>query len=362
MHKLSINLVVHNEEQYLPFLLSSLKRQTFKDWGLTCIDNASTDKTVETIRKEFEGTNFRYRIIKNEKNIGFVGGHNQAFELADTPYILLQNADMYLMPNVLEEMINFLDNHFNTAAVAPRLMRWDFERVNASRMNGSDMINSAEDGFTSLIDSIGIKLFRNRRALEWLTKQEWVKDSEDKDVRRLYGKSAQEVFGISGALAVYRKEILNQVLMPDKKLFDTTYHTYKEDLDLAYRLQNAGCLSYVLLNTVAYHDRSSAGPKKSSNWAAVKNKKQQSFFTRFHSYKNHIKTLYKNEYWQNFLLDFPFVFWYEFKKLFYLLLTNPAVIIYGWLEIIKNFYYMNSARKSILKTRKMYWKGIRRWF
>ncbi|MEA3272044.1 MAG: glycosyltransferase family 2 protein [Patescibacteria group bacterium] len=352
MPKLSINLVARNEERYLPFLLASLKHQTFKDWELVCVDNASTDKTVEIIKREMEGSDINYRIIYNENNIGFVGGHNQAFKVSDAPYMLLQNPDMYLLPNVLEEMVKFLDRYSRVAAIAPRLMRWNFERV---------MADSAKEGFTSQIDSIGIRLFRNRRALEWLTKQEWAKDSASDEVRRLYNKSVREVFGVSGALAMYRKNLLNQILLPDGNLFDPTYHSYKEDVDLAYRLQNVGHLSYVLLDVVAYHDRTSAGPKKLSGLNAIRNKARQSYFTRYHSYKNHLRTLYKNEYWQNFILDFPFIFWLEFKKLFYLLLTNPKIVSKGLSEIIKNFSYLRSARHAILKTRRMYWRGIRRW-
>ena len=361
MPKLSVNLVIRNEEKYLPFLLSALKRQTFKEWELILVDNASTDKSVEIIKRGMEEIGVKYTIISNNENLGFAAGHNQAFKITSAPYFLLQNPDMYLMPNVFEKMVEFLDDHQNVAVVAPRLMRWDFEKVKASFINGLDIVNSSKEGFTLKIDSIGIKLYRNRRALEWLTKQTWAKDSENEIVRKIYEKSVVEVFGASGALAIYRKEKLNTVLLPENNLFDPTYHSYKEDLDLAYRLQNAGFQSFIILDTIAYHDRTSAGPAKINDWQAIKNKKQQSEFTRFHSYKNHLMTLYKNEYWQNFIIDFPFIFWYELKKFLYLLFSNPTILFNGFKEIIKNFLYTQKARKSILKTRKMYWKGIRRW-
>ena len=108
MSKLTVNLVVQNGEKYIPFLFASLKRQTFKDWELLFWDNASTDKTVELIEKEMAGVGIPFRIIKSAENIGFSGGHNKLYHEVKTPYFLLQNVDMYLMPDALEKMVNFL--------------------------------------------------------------------------------------------------------------------------------------------------------------------------------------------------------------------------------------------------------------
>lgn len=362
MPKLSIHLVVKNEEKHLPFLLLSLKQQTFKDFEIICINNASTDKTEEIIRRELNDSGIKYTILKNEENVGFSGGHNQAYKLSSSPYILLQNADMFLIPDCLEKMVNFSDVHTGTVAVAPRLMRWNFEQVQAALTNGLDPISAAKEGFTSQIDSIGITLFRNRRALEWLTKKEWSKDSESKEIRNLYEKTAKEVFGVSGALAMYRKKILDEIISSEENIFDSTFHSYKEDLDLSYRLQNSGHISYVLLDVVAYHDRTSAGPESLGDISALRNKKRQSYFIRFYSYKNHLKTLYKNEYWQNFVLDFPFIFWYEFKKVVYLSTKDPKILFLSLIEIAREFSQLHKARKLVLKNRRMYWKGIRRWF
>jgi GT2 family glycosyltransferase len=301
------------------------------------------------------------RFIYNKENLGFSTGHNLAYHEVKTPYFLLQNVDMYLSPDVLEKLVNFMEVHSDTVSVTPRLMRWDCEKTMAVKQTGVELNEAARMGFTTQIDAIGIRLFRNRRAVEWLTRQEWSAESDNKDVKEIYPKQVQEVFGVSGAFPMYRKSITDKVLLPENNLFDPTYHSYKEDLDLAYRLRNAGYVSYVLLDAVAYHDRLAAGPKTMSDTAAMKNKTKQSYYIRFHSYKNHLRTLYKNEYWQNFLIDFPYIFWYEFKKFIYLLIFNPAVIFNGWKEMLTNVRYTISARRAILSSRKMYWKGIRRW-
>ena len=362
MKKLSINLVVYNGAPYIPFVLASLKNQTFKDFEMIIVDNASTDGTVELVKKELDGSGIEYRLIQNNENLGFSCGHNQAHKETRTPYFAILNADMHLMADTLEKIVNFLDAHTDTAAVAPRLMRWDFALTRTAMEAMANREEAVRQGFTSQIDAIGIRLFRNRRAVEWLTRQDWAKDSASVDVQKIYDKNVLEVFGVSGAFVIYRKNVVDNVLLPGGNMFDPTYHSYKEDLDLAYRLRNAGFMSYVILDAVVYHDRHGAGPKQMSDWAALKNKSSQSFFISFHSYKNHLRTLYKNEYWQNYLIDFPLIFWYELKKFNYLLLTNPKVVFKGWAEIIKNFKYTREARRAVVKSRKMYWKGLRRWW
>ena len=360
--KLSVNLVVHNGERYIPFLFDALKRQTFNDWEMIIIDNASDDNTAAVFERELAGSGIKHRLLRNPENFGFAVGHNQAFRVSETPYVLMLNVDMYLSPDVLEKSVAFLDSHEQTAAVTPRLMRWDFERTLAARDAGSEIIEAAKAGFTSRVDAIGIRLFRNRRAIEWLAQQEWTADNPNPEVVKIFNKPAWEIFGVSGALPMYRKNMLEKILLPGENVFDPTYHSYKEDLDLAYRLRNAGYISCVLLDTVAYHDRTAAAPKETGDWAAIKNKKRQSRFVRFHSYKNHIRTLWKNEYWQNFLLDFPWIFWLELKKFIFILCTSPSIIFSGWWEIFKQRKYTRAAARTIRQTRRMYWRGIRRWF
>lgn len=348
MSKLSINIIVCSAQEavYIPYLFESLKKQTFQDWEMLVIDNNSDGNVLSLVEDNLKALNKAYTVLKQGQNIGFAAGHNVGYKATTAPYVLLQNPDMYLMPEALEKMVNFLDEHHEVSTVSSRLMRWDF----------------VVKQFTSDIDAIGIRLLRSRRAIEWLTRECWAKDSTNREVREMYDKKVVEVFGVSGAFAMYRKSAIDKLLLPGGNMFDPTYHSYKEDLDLAYRLRNAGYTSYVLLDAVAYHDRTAAGPQTLGDFAAVKNKRRQSKYVRLHSYKNHLRTLYKNEYWQNFILDCPFILWFELKKFVYLLLTCPGILFQSWLEIIKNFKYTREAKQAIRTSRKMYWKGLRRWF
>lgn len=323
------------------------------------VDNHSSGRVRSLVESALKEMHKPYQVIENKENAGFAIGHNQAMKQSTAEYALLLNPDMYLLPNVLEKLVSLLDEHAEVVSVAPRLMRWNFSLVSEI---GDDLLSRASVGFTEQVDAIGIRLFHNRRAVEWLAQQQWSKENSNADVRRLYGKEIVEVFGVSGALAMYRRSTLQKVVFEDGNMFDPTYHSYKEDLDLAYRLRDLGHTTYVVLDAVAYHDRTSAAPMNISDWAAIKNKKRQSRYVRFHSYKNHLRTLYKNEYWQNFFLDLPFIAWYEFKKFVFLLCTSPSILCRAWYEVFRHIGYTRNARRFVKKNRKMYWKGLRRWF
>ena len=362
--KLSVHLVTWNGEKYIPHLFESLKKQSYADWTLLVIDNNSGDGTVELIKKESSNFLVKWKLIENKTNLGFAGGHNQAFRESESEYVLLLNQDMYLAPDCLEKVVMFLDQHPEAASVSPRLMKWDFPA-----------------NFTEKIEALGIKVYPSRRVVEQYTQQNWsdlkkiichCEERSDEAIPR-FGSANRgiaalplvarndslEVFGVSGALPALRRSAIKNVAYPDGSIFDESYHSYKEDVDLAWRLAVNGQKSYVLLDAVAYHDRSAAGPKQADDASALANKKQQSEWVKYHSYKNHLMTLYKNEYWQNFALDFPWILWYELKKFVYFLLFDRHIL--GGLKEIFN-KDLAKKRRLIKSFRKISWQEMRKWW
>lgn len=339
--KLSVNLVSWSGAKYIPYLMKSLRNQTFKDWSLFVLDNNSTDNTVELIKREIENFPVFVEIVENSENLGFSGGHNLAFKKTESDYVLLLNQDTYLMPDYLEKMVKFMDEHQDTAAVSGRLMKWDF----------ASLQDNLENTFTKQIDSLGFRIFKSRRVVEIGVGEGW-KGSLSQ---------AKEVFGVSGTLPVYCREALQEVAFEDGNIFDSLYESYKEDVDLAYRLQLKRLKAYILPEVVAYHDRTMAGPKMMDDLSAMKNKRQQSPRLSYLSYRNHLMNLYKNEMWQNFLLDFFPIFWYELKKFVYYLFFNPAVLK-GWKFLWQHHAELKNKRIFVQQNKKINWREIRRWF
>jgi len=346
MSKLSVNLVVWNGAKYLPYLFDSLRKQTFSDWTLLILDNNSTDNTVEIIEKEIANFPVSTKFFKEKENFGFAKGHNILFRQSDSEYFLLLNQDMYLSENCLAEMVDFLDTHIDVAGVSPRLMRWDFAKI------GEGLQNT----FSSQIDALGLKVFRSRRVIEQYTGESW-----ENLKNKINTNNILEVFGVSGAFPMYRREAIKKVLFANGQMLDESYHSYKEDVDLAWRLRLAGYSSFVILNTVAYHDRAGAGPKEKSDWAAMQNKKKHSPWVKYYSYRNHLMTLYKNEYGKNFWLDFIFIAWYELKKLAYFVFFAPSVLR-GLKDIWVSRYELKAKRGEIRKMGKISPQDLRKWW
>lgn len=348
--KLTVHLVTWNGKKYIPYLFNALRKQTFTDWSLLVIDNRSNDGTVEAIKKELENFPVECKIIENKANGGFAPSHNRAFRETSAEYLLLLNQDIYLMPDCFKIMVGFLEAHPEVAAVSPRLMKWNFASI---KSNGKSLnFDGLYKSFSDQIDAIGLKIFRNRRVVDWLTQQTWTDKAENEYV---------EVFGVSGAFPMYRRWAIREVAYAGGQIFDESYHSYKEDVDLAYRLAARGFKSYVLLGAVAYHDRAGAGAKEMADRVAVDNKQRQSDYVRHNSYKNHLQTIFKNEYWQNFLLDFPWIFWYELKKFVYFFIFNRKVLC-GICEIWKRRSDLKNKRKEIVKIRAIDWKTFRKWW
>lgn len=72
MNKVTIIMPAYNAEQYIVNAISSIINQTYKNWELIIIDDKSTDKTINIIRKYIQSTDNKYNIIlhENKKNVG----------------------------------------------------------------------------------------------------------------------------------------------------------------------------------------------------------------------------------------------------------------------------------------------------
>jgi GT2 family glycosyltransferase len=344
MVKLSVNLVSWNGAKYVPYLFDSLRKQTLKDWQLLIVDNNSQDVMLELMKKELINFPVKFEIIGNKSNLGFAGGHNMAFKKIDSEYVLMLNQDMYLMPDCLEKIVKFLDYNTQVVAASPRLMKWNFNEVR----------QGLEKSFTDQIDTLGLEVFRNRRVVEKFAGQSWL------DVQKNIGNTRSlRVFGLSGALPFFRKSKVEEVVFQNGNIFDELYQSYKEDVDLAFRLAAHDSEACIALDAVAYHDRSASGSKDTSDTAAMANKKTQSEWVKYHSYKNHLMTLFKNEYWQNLILDLPWILWYELKKFVYYLIFDRKVLA-GLKEIWRLKKDLKDKRKFIENIRKINWKQIRK--
>lgn len=114
MSKVSIIMPSFNKEKYISRSIESILNQTFKDWELLIIDDASTDKSVDIIKSYRDS---RIKFFQNKSNIGIAGTRNIGLLKAQGEYIALLDADDLSTDFRIEKEVEFLDNNLNVDVV-----------------------------------------------------------------------------------------------------------------------------------------------------------------------------------------------------------------------------------------------------
>ncbi|MBU1179614.1 glycosyltransferase family 2 protein [Patescibacteria group bacterium] len=336
-----VNIVTWNGEEYIDDLLKSLEAQSFQGFQIIVIDNASSDKTLEILKKYP-----RIVILKNSSNQGFSRAHNKGIDLAlkfwqgkslDDRFIFVVNQDVVLKEDCLERMLKSIYIEKNTAVVGPKLLRIYEEEID----------NLPHKSRSNTIDSLGIKISKSRKTTDKFSGQE-----EKPDLAK------QEVFGVSGAFMCLRASALNSI-KHDREYFDEDFFAYKEDVDLCWRLQNMGWKIMLAPEAVAYHYRKVRGDAKISLWKKFQNQKNKSCTIKFLSLRNHLWTILKNDFTANHLMHWPFIFFREFGKFGYNLFLDTKNV-QAYFSAIAGIPKMLKKR-AYLKNAKVGAREVRRW-
>ena len=111
MSKVTIILPLYNNKNDVQKAISSILKQTYKNWELLIINDASTDG-VSTILKKYENTP-NIKIINNEKNMGCYWSLNYGISISNSPYITRIDSDDTYHLDKLKRQAQFLDNNKN---------------------------------------------------------------------------------------------------------------------------------------------------------------------------------------------------------------------------------------------------------
>jgi glycosyltransferase involved in cell wall biosynthesis len=103
----SIITPTYNAEKFIRATIESVQNQTYQNWEMILVDDASTDETVKIIQ-DFAEKDSRIKLFKLEKNSGNGFARNIALEKAVGKYIAYLDADDLWFPNKLEKQIQFL--------------------------------------------------------------------------------------------------------------------------------------------------------------------------------------------------------------------------------------------------------------
>ena len=218
--KVSIVILNYNTAGLLEKLVPFALKTNYSNFEVVVADNASTDESCAVIEKHFPSV----RLIRLDKNHGFAQGYNLALEQIHTPYAVLLNSDVEVDPNWLSPLIELMERHPDMGAIQPKIL--DYYKRDHFEYAG------ASGGF---IDRFAYPFCRGR-----------LMDTLEED--RGQHDAPMSVLWASGAAMLVRLEAYRQV-----GGLDADFFAHMEEIDLCWRMQNAGY--YVVAGTEAkvYH-------------------------------------------------------------------------------------------------------------
>ena len=132
---IDVTLVTHNSKEHLENLLRSLATapKELVELHLHVVDNASTDGTVECLRKlhgRFKPSFVDVSIHESQENLGFGRGHNQAAARGSSPFLFVINPDAAIAPTCFERLLAAVrQSTDDVAAWEPRQVPYEHPKV-----------------------------------------------------------------------------------------------------------------------------------------------------------------------------------------------------------------------------------------
>lgn len=211
--KLSIIIVSWNVAKDLSNCLKSIGEcPPSCEFEIIVVDNASTDDTVDVIKKNFPDV----LAITNDKNLGFAAANNQGIAKAEGEYVLLLNPDTIVHSVALDTLVMFMDDNADVGICGPKLS------------NDDGSIQRSVRRFPSFLGALHrhtafkfVGIFK-KEYKKWLMKD--FRYNEQRDVEQLIG-----------AAMMIRRSVLDEVGVMDENFF-----MYYEEVDLCYRVKKAG--------------------------------------------------------------------------------------------------------------------------
>ena len=243
MIDISIIIVNYNVKEFVKNLLYSLHKalEGFTS-EIIVVDNASSDGSVDDIKAKFSDV----KVIANKNNVGFGKANNQALEICKGKYIVLLNPDTIVREDTFTKLIEFVKANPNAGMTTCKVLNPDGTIQLACRRGfpGPWTSFTKITGLSKLFPKS--KLF-SRYNLTYLDENE-----------------TNEVDAISGSFMMFTREVYEKV-----GGFDPQFFMYGEDLDLCYRVQQAGYKVFYVPETEIIHYKGESTKRSSIDEARI---------------------------------------------------------------------------------------------
>jgi GT2 family glycosyltransferase len=233
--ELSVVIVSYNVCDLLKQCLVSVISSADKiDCEIFVVDNNSTDNSCKMIQQEYPGV----ILIINRINNGFSAANNQAIRLAKGRYILLLNPDTVIRNDTLKKSINFMNNHSDAGMMGVRMINGEGRFLPESK-------RALPTPATAFFKTFGFAYLFPRSGV---FNRYYLSDIDN------FETNTAEI--ISGAFMFIRKEAFSKT-----GLLDEDFFMYGEDIDLSYRMLQAGYKNYYYPEIEIIHYKGKSTPR-----------------------------------------------------------------------------------------------------
>lgn len=203
--RLTVIILNYNVQHFLELCLKSVEDSLVHiDAEIIVIDNLSSDQSCEMVKSLFP----KVKLIQNKENFGFSKGNNIGVAQAKGEYVCILNPDTVVAENTFENLLQFAGQQANLGILGCRLIDGQGRFLPESKRN----VPSSKVAIKKMLG---------------FSKSYYVSNLDDKGI----GSSSVFV----GAFMIMKREIYNQV-----GGFDEDYFMYGEDIDLSYKIEQAG--------------------------------------------------------------------------------------------------------------------------
>jgi GT2 family glycosyltransferase len=241
--RLSVIIVNYNVKYFLEQCLYSVQKSSRNiDAEVIVVDNASSDNSLAWLQPKFPAVKF----IQNNTNTGFARACNLGLLSATGEFVLFLNPDTIVPEACFLQCIRFFEEHADCGALGVRMIDGSGKFLKESKRAFPSPMTSLYKLFGLSILFPHSKVF-SRYHLGYL--------DQHKD---------HPVDVLAGAFMMVRKNVLEKV-----GSFDESFFMYGEDVDLSYRIQQAGYRNYYFAGTTIIHFKGESTRSGSLNYVRM---------------------------------------------------------------------------------------------
>ena len=210
--KVTVVIPNYNGISFLKDCMDSLEKQTYKDFSVLVVDNASKDTSAQFLQENYPWV----EVLELDKNYGFSGAVNKGIAHAKSEYVILLNNDTASDENYVAELVKCMDKDDKIFSANPKMIQ----------MYNKELLDDAGDMYS---------------VIGWGFQRGVGQKSSG------YNRECR-IFSSCAGAAIYRRSVFDEIGM-----FDEMHFAYLEDIDVGYRARIAGYKNVYCPASVVYH-------------------------------------------------------------------------------------------------------------